>query len=64
MSQVYTAHIVSQTFSCNALSIEDAERKYDAYWDGEDCGCEEDNLECICQISDDVTHYWDGEVVG
>jgi hypothetical protein len=57
---MFTAYVTSGSFTCEAESLEEAEKKYDAYWDGEDfCG---DN--CQCSYDDgDVTHFWEGETV-
>ena len=57
---IYTANIITSSFTCNARSEEEAEEKYDAWFNGEDCGCETQGLECICREDDDnVDHYWD-----
>ena len=56
----YIANVVSGVFTCHANSEEDAEHKYDAYWNGEDCLCEQQGLECICNYDDDVVdHIWE-----
>lgn len=61
MATQYTANIVTQQFICNANSLEDAERKYDAFFNGEDCGCDTEGIECICGEEEDTYHTWDGE---
>ena len=55
----FRAEIVCQIFTCNAIDEEDAERKYSAYFDGEDCGCQDQGLECICDVYDEVYHNWE-----
>ena len=57
---VYTANIVTSSFTCNARSEEEAEEKYDAWFNGGDCGCEAQGLKCICGEDDNnVDHYWE-----
>ena len=57
---VYTANIISSTFTCNARSEEEAEAKYAAFFDDEDCLCEAQGLECICGYDDNsVDHFWE-----
>ena len=59
---IYTANIVTSSFTCNARSEEEAEEKYDAWFNGGDCGCETQGLECICSDDDNNDdHYWDVE---
>lgn len=55
----YVANIVTSQFVCNALDEDSAERKYDAYFNDEDCGCEAEGLECICDTQEDVFHDWE-----
>lgn len=56
----YIANIVSSTFTCNANSEEEAEEKYSAYFNDEDCKCQEQGLECICEYDDNcVDHIWE-----
>ena len=56
----YTANVITGQFICNANSEEEAEEKYAAYFDDEDCGCEAQGLDCICQYDDGaVDHYWE-----
>ena len=54
--QIWTAKIITQEFTCFADSEEEAEMKYDAYFNGEDCGC---GKECICGEDDNVDHFWE-----
>jgi hypothetical protein len=59
---MFTAYVTSGSFTCEAESQEEAELKYNAYWEGSDCGCDE--AYCVCEYDDnDVTHFWEGETV-
>lgn len=56
----YVARVIAGEFTCNARSEDEAEAKYDAWFEGEDCGCDEQALMCICDYDDDVVdHEWE-----
>lgn len=51
----YSMEVVTQVLTIDALTEEEAELKYDAYFSGEPCPCGEDDCNCV-EDSDDVYH--------
>lgn len=53
----YLASIVSQSLTIKADSIEEAEEKYDSYFERTPCPCKKRNCDCIFYDDTDVRHY-------
>jgi hypothetical protein len=51
----YTMEVVTQVLTIDALTQEEAEAKYDAYFSAELCPCGAEDCSCV-EDSDDVYH--------
>lgn len=58
----YTANIVCQSLDIEADSIEEAEERYEEFFDnGEGCSKHEDSCECFNYDDSNVFHYFEEE---
>lgn len=48
----YKMEVVTQVLFIDALTQEEAEDKYDAYFSGEDCPCGADDCNCVKDTED------------
>lgn len=51
----YTMEVITQVLTIDALTQDEAELKYDAYFNGEACPCGAEDCSCV-EDSDDVYH--------
>lgn len=51
----YTMEVITQVLTIDALTEEEAELKYDAYFNGEACPCNAEDCNCV-EDSDDCYH--------
>lgn len=51
----YTMEVITQVITIDALTEEEAELKYDAYFNQEDCPCGTEDCNCV-EDSDDCYH--------
>lgn len=51
----YTMEVITQVLTIDALTQDEAELKYDAYFNGEACPCGAEDCSCV-EDSDDCYH--------